>query len=208
MMNVIRQPQAIIYASMGLSFWVARYANRKDLHEWERSWEDAPKKGIRQLVLVCPTRPFATFLWLGGSFAGDMQDRFFEYKVSEVHSASIEVVLPNGRPASSREKSPAGKRLYSQVIGCIDDIQGRCTIHAWEPGYEVPWTERFYDPANDGSGGIIWREEPVTKRFPGRVVKGLACRVESDGGKNLKLIGYHDNAMHVLSQDILGMKAD
>lgn len=208
MMNVLRMPQAITYGSMGRSFWVARYANRKDLHEWELSWELAPKKGIRQLILVCPTRPMATFLWLGGSYAGDMSDRFFEYKVAGVQSAEIEIVLPNGRPAPSSVRQGSARKLYSHVIGCVDDIQGNCTIHAWEPPHELPYTEKYWEPANDGGGGAVWLQEPIVKRFPGRVVRGHRCRVESDGGKNLRLIGYHDNTMHVLSQDVLGMRAD
>lgn len=207
--KVLTRPGALMARMAGCAFWVARYRGRDDVHEWDVDWSLAPKRGMTELRLVCPN---GRILVLGSIGGGDMAGRFFQLKVGT--RAAVGVVEPNGQIGFA----PTGAtELQAHIIGRLDDANGHCTIHAWEPGWALryrepyddtrPWD--FQEPANDGSGGVRWKEpKTITEKHGGRTVENVRCRIEPMEGQRIKLVGYQDNVLTGLAQDVLGMGAD
>ena len=117
---------AMIRAS-GRSWWQARYSDGKVFSEWDTltvklllpigngkssRWEEAPKKGMVGLRLLCPNG-------MAGELEAPEGHRFFQLKVGGV-GVSI------GGPAR------VSRYCDAHIIGVVTNTEGDCLCRAWE----------------------------------------------------------------------------
>jgi len=218
--RVYARPQAIMARANGQSFWAARFRDRVDLYEWDCPWEEIPKatkKTMVELRLCCPNGrvlPLGAEPAPGAGRRIDFGERFFQFKVAAVTTGAMRGVSSIVDLMSGRQ-SPM--QLQGHVIGFIDGVNGECILHAWEPPWKVSYEEQYDDsrpqdfqaPANDGSGGVVWLpRKTIVERHPGVTREGMRCRIEALTGKEIRIVGYQDNVLTRLSQDVLGIRAD
>lgn len=113
----------------GQSFWVARYRDRADIHEWECDWSLIPRKGLIEVRLVCPNGQVGV---LGNSV--EAGDRLFQFKIAEARVG----VGAGG----------SGRGTLAQVIGLVHGLDGEATCWAWE--YTTRRLVRFEDNVAPG----------------------------------------------------------
>ena len=103
---------ALMIKQSGRSWWQAHYSDGRVLSEWDTMklispktsrWEEAPKKGMTGLRILCPDGQ-AGELW---------GEKFFQLKVG-----GYEV----GR----------GQYCDAHIIGVLTGIDGSCLCYAWE----------------------------------------------------------------------------
>ncbi len=101
-MSVIIPPAFLVQ-----SFWIARYRQRADVHEWECDWSLLPRDGLIELGLVCPNGQIGV-LQKPPHYA-DGAGIFFQLKVATTLHGTLR-----------------------HVIGRLDDPDGAATLYAWE----------------------------------------------------------------------------
>lgn len=177
-------PKALLLLAGGSSFWVASYRDRDDIHQWNRDWMDAPKHGLVALSLFCPNGRTLGFQAPPGQ---DLSGRAFQIQ-------DRALIVNSG-----------AHQLQAQIIGLLTGTNGECKLYAWEPPFEVRSRKREAEPANDGTGGVIYRDRVVVDRHPGRSVEGPDGTGLDD---NFYAMQFHGVALQGLSQAVLGVAAD
>jgi len=108
-MKHIPDQHAMNKFSKGESFWRALYSDRPAIYEWDCDWILLPKKGLKQLHLMCPNGRVGVI-----ASQSEMAGRIFQFKIAEMNSRS-------------------GRRLEAQVIGIEKGVgDGDCVCWSWE----------------------------------------------------------------------------
>ncbi len=131
-MNLIT---AAMITHSGRSWWQARYSSGKILSEWDTlttklllpigngessRWEEAPKKGMIGLRILCPNG-------MAGELEAPEGHRFFQLKAGGVGIG-------------------AGHDIDAHIIGVVVDITGECLCRAWQrPGKLVEFNDNIYN---------------------------------------------------------------
>jgi hypothetical protein len=120
------------YRLRGQSYWVARYHDRPDVHEWECDWSLVPRQGLVELRLHCPIAGPNNVGVVSNSV--DASDRLFQFKIAEARVG----VGAGG----------SGRGTLAQVIGLVHGLDGEATCWAWE--YTTRRLVRFEDNVAPG----------------------------------------------------------